>query len=370
MASTMYLPAKKRWRVRKHVTDKFSGQIRRYDVLVASRTEAVKTAAEFDRIAKGVKSGQSTPDQISSAVAAWLSLARSRTERVYDLYRRNISRFVDSLPHHVSWVNQIQPIHIYTFIAMITKTRTAATGNRYLTVVKSFCRWVSRKYSLPNPATAVDMLPEPDPESRFFSQSEYDSILRIASPWHKDLFMFLSNTGLRATEFCTLRWSNVADDHSSLTTLGKGRKKRTVPLNSACKAILKRLQTPHTNPADPIFISKSAVKKYYGRPLTRGGLYNLCSDYACRLAIPSFGPHAFRHWFATRLLLAGVPIAHVAMMLGHSSIATTQRHYIHILPRHLQGLTECLAAAAVVGGTASDLVEKGDQKLPGPAPVL
>lgn len=358
MASMMFVASKKRWRVRKHITEKTTGFVRRFDLLVKTKPQALQTAADLDRLAKNIKCGISLPDHITDAVTSWLNFMKNRTQRTHDLYDYNIHRFINTLPANITFINQISPAHIYSFISSITEKWTAATANRYLTTVKSFCRWFSRKYSLANPASAVDMLPEPDPDSRFLTQAEYDSIIAIVSDWHRSLFVFIANTGLRASEFCGLRWSDISDNFESLTIRGKGRKRRTIPLNSVCIEILKSIKTPLSNPADPIFISKSLNPNFYGRPLTRGGLYNLCSDYADRLKIPTFGPHAFRHWFATNLLLAGVPIAHVSILLGHSSIATTQRHYIHILPVHLRGITECLAAKAIASTTTAKLSEK------------
>lgn len=342
MASIMYVKSKNRWRVRKHITDRTTGSIRKFDVLVPSKTQASTAAAEFDRIARSVKSGASSPDQVVDAVRYWLEYMQTRTARTHDLYTRNINKFTASLPHHVYYIHQIQPCHIYAFIGSITAQWTAATANRYLTAIKSFCRWCSRKYGIANPSAAVDMFPEPDPESRFLSQAEFDTILSAASKPHADLFLFIAHTGLRASEFCGLTWSSISENGESLTVLGKGRKKRVIPLNQTCRQIIDSHRSADLNPSTPIFMSKSNCILYRGRPMTRGGLYNICREYSTRLKLASFGPHAFRHWFATRLLLAGVPIAHVSLLLGHSSIITTQRHYIHILPSHLRGITDCL----------------------------
>jgi len=49
-----------------------------------------------------------------------------------------------------------------------------------------------------------------------------------------------------------------------------------------------------------------------------------------------------RHWFATQLLIKGVPIAKVSKMLGHASIRTTERSYAHILRSDLANATDVL----------------------------
>ena len=188
MASLMYVKSKIRWGVRKHITDRLTGSVKRFDVLLPTRTQAAAAAAEYDRLAKAMKAGATSPDQICDAVTAWLNFMKSRTARTHDLYSRNIKKFIHAIPHHVCYINQVQPCHIYAFIAAISSEWTNATANRYLTAVKSFCRWSSRRYGIPNPAASVDMLPEPDPDSRFLSQTEFSSIIAAGSPSHKDLF--------------------------------------------------------------------------------------------------------------------------------------------------------------------------------------
>jgi integrase len=52
----------------------------------------------------------------------------------------------------------------------------------------------------------------------------------------------------------------------------------------------------------------------------------------CRLAgIEHATPHSTRHTYASRLLTAGVPIARVSKLLGHSSIQVTERVYAHLI---------------------------------------
>ena len=354
MASIRYLNHRKRWEVRKHITDPQTGKISRLDRTLpknSTRLDAERIAAEMDRLAVRIKYGRMrTPDKIQHAVNTWLSLMRQHTPRTLDLYTRQINRFIAALPPQISHINHIQPIHISDFVASVFSCRSAATANRYLTAIKSFCRWYSRQYGLPNPAAAVDMLPEPDPDSRFLSEPEYARILDAVQLATADWFSFLAHTGLRASEFCGLLWSNIAADGQSLHLRGKGRKIRVIPLNEVCRQILQRLRQPQTSPDNYIFISKSRDPAFTGKPRTRMGLYGTCRGVARRLKIQSFGPHAFRHYFATQLLLRGVPILQVSLLLGHSSVTTTQKRYTHILPDHLRGITECLSRPLVLPG--------------------
>lgn len=111
----------------------------------------------------------------------------------------------------------------------------------------------------------------------------------------------------------------ISADVTTLTITGKGRKRRSIPLNKTAREILPRIK-----PARP------------------NALLLQCYRIATKAEIPQFGPHAMRHWFATQLLIRGVQIAFVSKLLGHASIRTTERAYSHILPSDLANATDVL----------------------------
>ena len=110
--------------------------------------------------------------------------------------------------------------------------------------------------------------------------------------------------------------------HGAITLTGKGRKRRTVPLNSHCRDVLAR--------------------GHIRRPVGRNPLYQQVSRAGRLAGLPPVGPHTLRHYFATQLLLAGVPIVLVARLLGHQSVRTTERVYAHILDADVRRCTEVL----------------------------
>jgi len=153
------------------------------------------------------------------------------------------------------------------------------------------------------------------------------------------MLLWIANTGVRATEFCNQRWCDISQDQKSIEIFGKGRKTRPVPLNNTCRAILTR----QTKLSDNDFI----FKNLRGGILNRYALFQYCSEISKhpefkKISKRPFGPHALRHWFATSLLLRGVSIQLVSKLLGHASIQITEKTYIHILPKHLEGITDCL----------------------------
>jgi integrase len=119
----------------------------------------------------------------------------------------------------------------------------------------------------------------------------------------------------------------------SLVIVGKGGKKREIPLNQVAKDLLAKYD-------DRINFSKNGKKR---GPISTNRLWNGCVTLARQIGIDDFGPHSLRHYFATALILRGIDLSIVSKLLGHSSILTTERHYIHIIPTYLRDITEVLS---------------------------
>ena len=73
---------------------------------------------------------------------------------------------------------------------------------------------------------------------------------------------------------------------------------------------------------EPIFVKKKVYNSTVNDILSR-----YCSD----VGIPEISVHGLRHTHASILLFAGVSIAIVARRLGHASMTTTQKTYLHII---------------------------------------
>ena len=116
------------------------------------------------------------------------------------------------------------------------------------------------------------------------------------------------------------------------TCHGKGSKERVVPLGrravAAVSAWLRETRGQFAARAggQPPWVVLSAR----GNRLSRMRIWEIVQEHAATAGIPpGIGPHTLRHSFATHLVAGGVDLRHVQEMLGHASIATTQR-YTHV----------------------------------------
>jgi integrase/recombinase XerD len=93
--------------------------------------------------------------------------------------------------------------------------------------------------------------------------------------------------------------------------VGKGRKRRTVPLNAAVREGLAAIRPDDGRAAGPIFRGKRG-------PSTPRGVREVLAGLGQRAGVAAVHPHRFRHDAARRLVAAGVDVPTVAALLGHS----------------------------------------------------
>jgi integrase/recombinase XerD len=147
-------------------------------------------------------------------------------------------------------------------------------------------------------------------------------------------------TGCRASEVSALRLADVHLGEAFCTCHGKGNKERVVPLGRrAVEAIEEwckqtRPQFAARSGSQPAWVVLSAR----GNRLSRMRIWEIVQEHAADAGIPpGVGPHTLRHSFATHLVAGGVDLRHVQEMLGHASIATTQR-YTHVDASRLKAI--------------------------------
>ena len=267
---------------------------------------------------------------LSDLVLTWFDYIYQRyAPKTVIQYKLVLRQFLASLPPNVS-ISQITPSHILNYTTNLSKTKhTNRTCNDYLIAIRSFYHWAADNYNITNPTIRIRNLREQPPKIRILGENEYQMILSVAKNENKDAIQFLANTGLRRNEFRFLKWCDFTIEYIYVD--GKANKNRIVPLNSICKKIIANYPKENERPQ---FIQKFTPY--------RERLYRLCQSLANQAKIPPFGPHALRHFFATRLIQAGVPLIKVSKILGHANTLITQQIYVHLVPEDLTGVTDCL----------------------------
>ena len=141
----------------------------------------------------------------------------------------------------------------------------------------------------------------------------------------------LYSCGLRVSELCSLRLSDLYISERVLRVTGKGGKQRLVPISERAIAEIEayfedrnRIEIKRGY-EDYMFISERLKK-----PLSRITVFHMIKELVKAVGIKkNVSPHTFRHSFATHLLEGGANLRVIQAMLGHESIATTEI-YTHI----------------------------------------
>lgn len=161
---------------------------------------------------------------------------------------------------------------------------------------------------------------------RFLTNQEITNLLNNAPYDLKIAITILINTGIRLGELWALRWKDVDFPNKQIWIrsyddfVPKGKKDRSVPLNTTALTTLEDLQ--QTRQDDDRFV--------YRLTCTHTRLSNKFGNYARKLGIKT-RLHDLRHTFASHLVMAGTPLPVVRDLLGHSSITTTMI-YTHLSP--------------------------------------
>ena len=148
---------------------------------------------------------------------------------------------------------------------------------------------------------------------------------------NRAIIELLYSCGLRVSELCSLRMSDLYLKEQFIRVTGKGDKQRLVPISSRAIAELEAYFSDRNSIPikrgyeDFVFISKRLKK-----PLSRITVFHHIKELVARVGIKkTVSPHTFRHSFATHLLEGGANLRVIQVMLGHESISTTEI-YTHI----------------------------------------
>ena len=140
----------------------------------------------------------------------------------------------------------------------------------------------------------------------------------------------LYSCGLRVSELCNLKLSNLYLEEGFIKVEGKGNKQRLVPISPRAirelqlYSIDRNLMEIKPGYEDFVFISKR------GKNISRIMVFHIIKVLAETIGISkNISPHTFRHSFATHLLEGGANLRAIQCMLGHESIGTTEI-YTHI----------------------------------------
>ena len=219
------------------------------------------------------------------------------------------------------------------------------TSARRLSTLRQFYHWAVREQLCPHDPTAqieAPRLGRPLPKS--LSEQEVEALLTAPDTENAEglrdrtMLEVLYATGLRVSELVGLQPDQLSLNQGLVRVVGKGGKERLVPLGDEALAWLGRYLA-HSRPVlldgrpgDQLFATRR------GAGMTRQAFWYRIKRHAATAGIRGdLSPHTLRHAFATHLVNHGADLRVVQLLLGHSSLSTTQI-YTHVARERLQAL--------------------------------
>jgi integrase/recombinase XerC len=284
------------------------------------------------------------------AFGAALKKASRAAENTVVSYRRDLLAFRTFLLERAAMMGrrvdeidlaQVTADHIRSYLAELMKTAKRATVQRRLSAIKAFFRYRETTLCEPSPARSIRSpknmrgLPsilQQDEVRRLIEVAPGDS--SVAAIRDRAIFETLYSAGLRVSELVGLNWRDIDEELGMvMVRSGKGNKDRLVPLGEpALDALLtwRRAMPIAWEPAGPVIVNLRG-----GRLTTRSVEMILQRRIAAAGIGANITPHGLRHSFATHMLNNGADLRSIQEMLGHASLATTQR-YTHVSVNHLK----------------------------------
>lgn len=208
----------------------------------------------------------------------------------------------------------------------------ARSNARLLSTLRHFYRLLVRQGRLDaDPTLLLDAPKLPRSLPKALSENEIEGLLR--APPHTSLgqrdramLELMYATGLRVSELVGITAAQVNLRQGVLRVVGKGGKERMVPLGDEAAHWLTR----YVGEARPLLLkgdqSNALFVSNRRAAMTRQMFWTLVKKHAhtAGIAAKRISPHVLRHSFATHLLNHGADLRALQLMLGHSSLSTTQ----------------------------------------------
>jgi integrase/recombinase XerC len=284
-------------------------------------------------------------DELIERYVNYLRYERNASPHTVRNYRSDLFQFRDYLAEGRAAtgidVRSVDALRIRGFLGVLfEKQEKKSSIARKLSAVRAFFKFLRREGVLAeNPSTIVSTPKQDKTLPRIMTEEEMNTFLdRVAEAtkagdpvMRRDRAMLelLYASGLRVSELVGLDLRSVNFGDGMVLVRGKGRKERIVPFGSKAKQAIedylpvreRTLQERKKSGKQALFLNVR------GERLTTRSVDRLVKKYVRDYGpAVKVSPHSLRHAFASHLLTEGADLRAIQEMLGHTSLATTQKY--------------------------------------------
>lgn len=283
------------------------------------------------------------PSKYVSLYLDYLQYERKLSNNTLSSYKNDLKKF-DLFFKGSLKDNTYSDLQKYISSIQDMNTRSIA---HHITVINSFYKFLLDDGVISvNPCVNIASPKIPKKLPVYLTEEEIDKLLDInlITPYdyrNKAMLELLYATGLRISELCNLKLTDIDIDNCFVRVFGKGKKERIVPVTDLALKYLKLYIMQYRN-----LILKNKVSEYLFisnslNNITRQGFFKILKKECKRVGITkNVSPHVLRHSFATHLLKHGADLRIIQELLGHEDISTTQI-YAHLVNEKLREDYQC-----------------------------
>lgn len=227
------------------------------------------------------------------------------------------------------WYVASEPVRWNGSSLSARKPATLSTVAHYYRALHTFFNWLkSEELITENPLTRIKKPKEERKVIQALTPHEVNTLLSMLSSKtfldvrNRVIVMMLLDTGMRVNEMANLRLDDIdMKTGSILVRRGKGNKQRVVRIGHKCQKALWQYVTLYRRGNDDRLFTDAS-----GKPLEVGAIKLMIRRLGKRAGLKGVHIHRLRHTFAISFLRAGGDVFSLQYLLGHSTLAMTQRY--------------------------------------------
>lgn len=278
-------------------------------------------------------------DLATSEFINWIKVEKNYSDHSIVAYSKDLSELAIYIDKE-KYDDNIQSIDFFLlrgFVAdLYERNLSKSSIERKISTIKSFFKFLYKKgFIEENPARLVKF---PRKEKHLPSVFNIDDMFNLLDLPDKTnatglrdaiILELMYATGVRVSELVGLNLSDVDLKNGRIRVKGKGKKERIVPIvPEIVEMIYKYTEIMHQVLVKGKFIETEAlIINKLGTRMSDRSIRRIVEEYLKKAGLPlDYSPHSFRHSFATHLLENGADLRSIQDLLGHESLATTQKY--------------------------------------------
>jgi integrase/recombinase XerC len=274
---------------------------------------------------------------------AYLKHEKNASPHTISNYRGDILQLAGYLESKKLNLRDVDNIALRGFLAVLyDRGEKKSTVGRKLAAIRSFFQFCVRKQWMDdNPAKVVSTPKQDKSVPTFLSEEEMQEFLdlpKTAKPLDKRdkaMLELLYATGIRVSELVGICLEDLKFTERLIRVKGKGKKERLVPFGRMAEESLRSYLRVRPQISKGQAEEKNLFLNYRGQKLSSRSVERTVDKYIRHSAVRrKISPHSLRHSFASHLLSRGADLRVIQELLGHESLATTQK-YTHLDLKHL-----------------------------------